>query len=442
MTEFYVHTTSDIITRGVAKNVIRPYVKKYLFSLINGLSNQNFGFNTVDRIAVEVKRFYDDLYKDETMYVDSAGYSIIVGDIPPTQINAFIECYMYFLEKYADDYCDHMFSLDIPIFLKHPEFNTYSNLYKRNRRSNQLMKHTLDSTPELYNKLVYVYQFKISEQYEIWNRIYEEFWINEDRLKHFAIGGLVSVRGVTGIKFSPYLGMLYKLLHMVAKKNLKEESILHILGVYGIHDRFHIMFLQQLFNDHYLKEHDCKVQISYDTINYFVSGLFKIRDLDSIIPGDNGTYNYGLNDNLIDEMGKIVLYPDALQAIQDNIKCLHNKSALLDTRVYCYLNVVRQLMTDQIMREVISKNDLVNQFLHFDNFNSLKNNLRPLFLNLEKNYPYVFRNYTGKIMNNFKWIHSFHKWWMSGRNEDRLEKGMELFINQINFPKAINDDRG
>ena len=442
MTEFYVHTTSDIITRGVAKNVIRPYTKKYLFSLINGLNNENFGFNTIDKIAIEVKRFYDDLYPDEIMFVDSAGYSIIIGDINPKMINPFIEAYCHFLENYCETHTDYMYSLDIPIFLKHPDFNTYSNLYKRNRRSNQLMKHVLDKNPALYNKLVYVYQFKISEQYDIWNRIYDEFWVNETRLKHFAIGGLVSVRGVTGIKFSPYIGMLYKLLHLIANKNLKEESILHILGIYGIHDRFHLMFLQKLFNDIYLKDHDCKIQLSYDTINYFVSGLFKIRDLDSIIPGNNGSYICDLNDNLIEEMHKIILYPDALQAIKDNIKCLHNKSALLDTRVYCYLNVVRQLITDQIMREVINKHDLINQFLQFDNFNSLKNNLRPLFLNIEKQYPYVFKNYTDKILNNFKWIHAFNGWWMSGRNEDRLEKGIELFINQINFPKAINDDRG
>ena len=438
----YIHTTSDIITRGVAKNVIRPYVKHYLFSLINGLSNENFGFNTIDKIALEVKRFYDDLYKDEIMFVDSAGYSIIVGDIPPTNINPFIECYIYFLEKYCETYSDYIFSLDIPIFLKYPEVNTYSNLYKRNRRSNQLMKHTLDQNPVLYDKLVYVYQFKISEQYEIWNKIYNEFWVNEDRLKHFAIGGLVSVRGVTGIKFSPYIAMLYKLLHIVGNKNLEDESILHILGIYGIHDRFSLMFLQKLFNDIYLKDHNCSVQLSYDTINFFVSGLFKIRDLDSIIPQDNGSYICDLNDNLIEEMQKIILYPDALQAIKDNIQCLHNKSSLCDTRVYCYLNVVRQLMTDKIMREVINKYDLVNQFLEFDNFNSLKNNMRPLFLNLEKKYPFVFRNYTSKIMNNFQWIYSFHRWWMEGRDSNRLEKGIELFIKQINFPKAINDDRG
>ena len=44
-------------------------------------------------------------------------------------------------------------------------------------------------------------------------------------------------------------------------------------------------------------------------------------------------------------------------------------------------------------------------------------------------------------MNNFQWIHSFHKWWMEGKDPDRLEKGMQLFINNINFPKVIKDDR-
>src|SRR6056297_1923973 len=116
----YIHTTSDIITRGTAKNVIRPYVNKYLFSLINGLSNKNFGFNTIDRVAIEVKRFYNDLYPGEKLFVDSAGYSIIVGDIPSKFINPFMEAYNHFLENYCKTHCDYMFSLDIPIFLKEP----------------------------------------------------------------------------------------------------------------------------------------------------------------------------------------------------------------------------------------------------------------------------------------------------------------------------------
>ena len=427
----YVHTTSDIITRGKSKDVIRPYVKSYLFSLINGLSSENFGFNTVDKIAIEVKRFKDDLYDDELMFVDSAGYSIIVGDIPPNNINMFIECYTYFLEKYCLSHADHMFSLDIPIFLKYPEVNTYSNLYKRNYRSNQLMRHTLDKQPGLYDKLIFVWQFKLAEQYDIWKRVYDEFWNSQEQLKHFAIGGLVGLRGITGIKFSPYIGMLYKLLNLVYEKNLEDESILHILGVYGIHDRFHMAFLQRLFNDVYLKDSNPSVQISYDTINYFVSGLFKIRELDSIIPLSNKQYINDLNSNLIEHMDKIVKYPEALNAVIDNIDCLNNNKQLCDTRVYCYMNVVKQLICDQIMKEVINQYELVNEFLMWDNFNTLKNNWTPLFKMLETKYPFIFKNYTGKIMNNFQWIHSFHKWWMEGRDPDRLERGMQMFINQI-----------
>jgi hypothetical protein len=438
----YIHTTSDVITRSPAKNLIRPYVKNYLYSLINGLSSESFGFNTVDRVTQQVKRFYDDLYEDEKLYVDSAGYSIIVGDIPPSNINVFIECYIYFLEKYCNSHCNYMFSLDIPIFLKYPEFNTYSNLCKRNYRANQLMKHVLDQNPELYDKLIYVYQFKIWEQYDIWCQIYQEFWEKENRLKHFAIGGLVGVRGVTGIKFSPYIAMLYKLLMFVYNKNLNEESILHVLGVYGIHDRFHLAFLQRLFNDVYLKERNPTVQVSYDTINYFVSGLFKIRELDSVIPTGDGNYICDLNTNLLDYVDSIITYSDALYEVKRNIECLRNNQQLHDTILYSYMNIVKQLIIDQIMRDVIKEYDLVNQFLKYENFNSFKNNIRPLFKSLEMKYPVVFKNYTDKIMNNFQWISSFHDWWMSGRDKLRLERGLEIFIQKINFPKAIIDDRG
>jgi hypothetical protein len=72
----------------------------------------------------------------------------------------------------------------------------------------------------------------------------------------------------------------------------------------------------------------------------------------------------------------------------------------------------------------------------------LLKNIRPLFKSLEMKYPVVFKNYTDKIMNNFQWISSFHDWWMSGRDKLRLERGLEIFIQKINFPKAIIDDRG
>lgn len=438
----YIHTTSDVITRSPAKNVIRPYVKNYLYSIINGLQQGNFGFNTVDRVFQSVKLFFENLYDDEKLYIDSGGYSIIVGDVSPRNSTMFIECYGYFLEKYAPEYCHYMYSLDIPIFLKYPDFNTYSNLYKSNYRSNEMMKSILDNNPDLYNKLIFVYQFKIKEQYEIWNNIYERFWADEKRLKHFAIGGLVGLRGITGIKFSPYIGMLYKLLKIVYDKNLEDESILHILGVYGIHDRFHMAFLQRLFNDVYLKDSNPLVQISYDTINYFVSGLFKIRELDSIIPLEDGTYINDDNRNLLDHMDKIIKYPDALFEIQRNLNALVNSKDLPDTILYSFLNIVRQLITDSIMRKAIEEEDLVNRFLSFNNFNSLKNNLKPVFKNLEIKYPFVFKNYTDKILNNFQWVNSFHQWWISGADPIRLEKGMDLFIQKINFPKVIADDRG
>jgi hypothetical protein len=422
--------------------MIRPYVDKYLYSLINGLTSPNFGFNTVDKVFQNVKIFYENLHEGEKLYIDSGGYSIIVGDVSPRNTSMFIECYGHFLERYAPEYCHHMFSLDIPIFLKYPDFNTYSNLYDRNYKANHMMKSILDKDPALYEKLIFVYQFKIKEQYEIWNQIYDEFWAKENRLKHFAIGGLVGLRGITGIKFSPYIGMLYKLLKIVYDKNLEDESILHVLGVYGIHDRFSMAFMQRLFNDVYLKDSNPLVQISYDTINYFVSGLFKIRDLDSIIPLDNETYLNDDNRNLLDFMEKIIKYPDALNETKRNIQCLIENKDLHDTILYSFLNIIRQLIADDIMRKTMKEEDLLNRFLYFDNFNSLKNNLKPIFKNLEIKYPFVLKNYTDKILNNFQWISSFHQWWMSGADPIRLEKGMDLFIQKINFPKVIMDDRG
>ena len=62
MTYQYVHTTTEIIKKDLNKQILRPYVRKYLYSLYNGFSNSNFGYNSLHKLSYNIKEFYDNLY--------------------------------------------------------------------------------------------------------------------------------------------------------------------------------------------------------------------------------------------------------------------------------------------------------------------------------------------------------------------------------------------
>ena len=70
MSYSYVHTTTEVIERGLNKQLLRPYVKKYLYSLYNGFSNSNFGYDSLDKLSNNITRFYNNLYPDEKLMID------------------------------------------------------------------------------------------------------------------------------------------------------------------------------------------------------------------------------------------------------------------------------------------------------------------------------------------------------------------------------------
>lgn len=138
----YVHTTGDIIETNQLK-LMSKYVNNYLFSLIAGLRQGSFGFDTLHRITQDIIEYKKMLGNNRKFFIDSGGYSIITGDVSPRDISKFIECYNLFLDRDAPDNCDHIFSLDIPIFLKYKEFNTSKYIYEMNLKSIQESKKIL-----------------------------------------------------------------------------------------------------------------------------------------------------------------------------------------------------------------------------------------------------------------------------------------------------------
>ena len=434
----YTHTTGDVIEARQLK-LIDKYVQNYLFSLIKGLRQGTFGFDTLHRVSEEIKEYRKVLNGDRKFFIDSGGYSIIAGDVSPRDVNKFIECYNMFLEKDALENCDYIMSLDIPIFLKYPQQNNIKTIYEANSRSISSSLKVLNKNPGLYNKFIFVWQFKLLKQYNIWKRIYNENNIESSPIKHFAIGGLVSLRGITGIKFSPFISMAYKCLKIISDKNINDTSILHILGVYGNHDRVIMSFLHKLFNRYYLKDKLCKIQMTYDTVNFSLSGLYKLKEQIMFIPEDDGSYTFGFAHELINKMDRVIDDPEILETVTRDLTCVLNNTPVEETRMASLLNVITQTTIDKIIDDEIDKNKIVELFLETSNFNSFKNKILPILRELEYKYPLIFGNRTKKNLINFQYVAAFHNWWQNGRNEAELEKLMEKFIQLISFPFDLSE---
>ncbi len=427
----YAHTTGNIIENKQLK-LIDNFVNNYLFSLIKGLRQGSFGFNTLHSVIEEIKQYRQVLNNGRKFFVDSGGYSIISGEVSPRDISKFNECYNMFLEKDASENCDYIFSLDIPIFLKYPQYNNIKTIYEANSRSISSAVKILENNPTLYNKYIFVWQFKLLKQYNIWKQIYQENLINNINIKNFAVGGLVSLRGITGIKFSPFIAMAYKNLKIISDKNLDYISILHILGVYHLHDRVIMSFLHKLFNEYYLKDKNCKIQITYDTVNYALSGLYKLKEQIMFIP-DNGNYISGYAHDLIDKIHLVIKDKEVLETICRDLNCVLAGENVKETTITSLLNVITQTTIDQIIDEEIDKNGIVDLFLETSNFNSFKNKILPILMNLEKKYPLIFGNRTEKNLINFQYCYVFHEAHLS-YNEQKFELLMEKFIDRIGFP--------
>ena len=434
----HVHPGNKTIENNQLK-LIDKFVRNYLFSLISGLNQQQFGFNTLHKVTQEIIRYKKVLGKDRKFFIDSGGYSIIVGDVSPRDVTKFIECYNLFLQKDALDHCDYIFSLDIPIFLKYPESNTIENIYQSNSLSIKNSKLILQENKELYDKFIFIWQFKIKKQNEIWKKIYDENFRDDSNLRNFGIGGLVGLRGITNIQFSPFIAPLYRCLKIIHDKNINKESIIHVLGIYGLHDRVILSFIQKLF-EYYLKDRNCKIQLTYDTINYGYSGLLRLRELTMIVPNkENNGYEYDYAHNMIDKMDRVIDDPEVLDMIQHDLKNIKDGKLVEETHVMNLLNVITQTTIDKIINDEIEKNNFLDVFLESKNFNKFKNRISLIFRSLENKYPIIFGNRTKKNLLNFQYVYAMHDCYLNNGTEEQIEKLIDRFISLINFPFDLTE---
>ena len=437
----YTHTLTKFNFSKHEINVLNQYVDFYLISLIDGLRQTAFGLNTLIKTANNIenlrKKFLKNT-KNKKWFIDSGGYSIIVGDVSPRDMSKFIECYTYYLDNYASDNCDYILSLDIPILLKYPDYNNVKYIKKQNYLSCEKSKEILDNKKELYDKFVFVWQFKTPKQYKIWCDCYNNIYGIDNDLKNFAIGGQVGLRGLTGINFSPFIATSFQITDIIYNKNLEFESILHLLGIYGIHDRILMGFLDRLFNNHYLKDRKSSIKITFDTVHHTIAGLFKIRELKSIIIKENQIL-YDYSHKLINEFHLLIENEFANKEIVKNLNNIVNNEKIGDTSLLCTLEVIKHQMFDVIIDSCIDKYKIVDLFIESNNYNKFKNLFIPIFVKLESQFPYIFKNRLNQVLLNFQYCYAFHDWWLKGRDPKTFNNLMNKFIQLIKFPADLSN---
>ncbi len=421
--------------------------KNVLISIIDGLNQKNFGFNTLNVASNHIKTFkerYIDVVKAK-LFIDSGGYSIIVGDVPPTSITKFIECYNHYLATERDVF-DYIFSLDIPIFLGNPEYNTIYHIENFNRMSLSKSLELLQQYPELKEKFYFIYQFKLEGQYHIWKKLYDELSLG-DYIQNWAVGGMVGMRGILrndpnskDISFSPFTAIVYKSLYdYVNSLAFSTYNFrLHCLGIYIKYDRFQLVLLEKLIEQYLIPlMKEPRPTLTYDSVNYMRTAQLKVKTLEIFDRVPESIIRHDDIQNVPEELFQKVygdLFPLLIEEL-DNLKSGRNLSNI---DAFTGLNVYSNVELDKFFHWVIDEYKLVEIFFTCKDFEQFKRYTEPVLITLQSKWPFVFTNkLITCIRENFRITYIFHYWWMKKKDPTTLNNLIFDFIKKIGFPGKL-----
>lgn len=424
------------------------YAKNSLISIIEGLNQKSFGYNTLN-ITInsirEFKRKYTDLTTSK-LFIDSGGYSIIVGDVPPTSVTKFIECYNHYLLTEKDIF-DYIFSLDIPIFLNNPEYNTIGHIENFNRLSLTSSLEILKNNPELQDKFYFIYQFKVDGQYQIWDKLYTELSLDK-YIKNWAIGGMVGMRGILrndpnskDINFSPFTALAFKSLfdYMNSSGFGQSDFRLHCLGIYIKYDRFQLVLLEQLFTEYLrslIKDPDPK--LTYDSVNYMRTAQLKVKTLEIFNRQDDTIIRYdGIQNVPHDLLQKV--YGTLYEEVLKELEALNIGQNLMNIDAFTGLNVYSNVEVDKFFHSIIKKYQIIDIFFNCRDYEHFKRLIDPILITFSTKWPYIFTSKLIKcIRENFRITYIFHYWMLKKKDKRTLDSLILDFIKKIGFPGGLS----
>ncbi|MBF0234726.1 MAG: hypothetical protein HQK65_17040 [Desulfamplus sp.] len=443
----YVAGSGDVngeVNRALFK-AVSGQTNSFLYSLVGGMDKKEYKCLAMSKAAWKIEECQK-IFGEGKVFIDSGGYSIIKGDIPPEEINSVIDLWGYYAEHQMET-VDFLYSLDIPVSLIYDSLNTKDTIYTFNKQSLSILVELVKKYPQLKNKIYFVWHFKMHSQYAIWKALYDELDI-KNYVNSRAIGGMVSLRKITGINFSPFIGMIYRcILDYLHAGNFDIDFRLHFLGVNNKYDRFQIVFMEKLCE--YYFDHNITAKFSYDSVNYAETIRRKIVDMKDPLPF------YSFENNNFEYYETILKVPDHVikSVYQDHDLYTYvigerdrigkkkkgsKQKVLENTNSFVPLNVMSNMAIDKLFKQVIDEYELVDIFTKSKSFTTIKNKLRCVLEIVSKAHPTIFtNNVNNSIIENFEITHEFHEWFTENQTYDQLDFHMKYFINNIDFPEKL-----
>jgi len=411
--------------------------KVALYSIIEGMRQANFNTHTLNAALESIKDYTARYVRpvNGKIYIDSGGYSIIQGVIHPTAVRRFVQCYNAMLRLTSGAF-DKLFSLDIPWSKGFPEMNTRQKIMELNDYALSTARDILLSDPVALERFSFVWHFKMLSQYEIWESLYEKYEFNRI-IRHRAIGGMVALRGITGIKFSPFIGMAYRcFLDYLDAGRFDQDFSLHFLGMYLPYDRFEMAILDGLFA-RYL-EGDAQVVTTYDSINPLQSTR-KGKDIPLFEFTGNGLSVYG---NLVDAPMHILeqVYgdPRLIGFVQEEIARRRTGQLLENASSFGPLNIHSHREVNRFFEYVVAAHGLAEVFFREWSLTKINGHFTSVLDALGKAYPKLFTPHLcASILRNVAITYEFHLWFVEVRSRAGLETLVQNNIRKIGFPGSL-----
>ena len=421
--------------------------KNVLISIIEGLNQKRFGFDTLSVVVNHIRNINEKYIRPtkSKLFIDSGGYSIIVGDVSPMNVTKFIECYNHYLLTEKDIY-DYIFSLDIPIFLNNPEYNTVHHIENFNRISLTKSIEILQQYPELKEKFYFIYQFKVSGQYQIWKKLYDELNLS-NYIQNWAIGGMVGMRGIlrkdpgsTDINFSPFTAIAYKsFFDYINSTNFGVKNFnLHCLGIYIKYDRFQLTLLEKLFKEYLIPMmKEPNPNLTYDSVNYMRTAQLKVKSLNIFQRVENSIIYHDSIQVVPTELFQQVygeLYP-LLEIEIENLKAGRN---LNNIDSFTGLNVFSNIELDKFFDWIIDEYEIISLFFKCNDYEHFKRMLDPILITITAKWSFIFTSKLIKcIRENLRITYIFNYWWINKKDETSLNTLITEFIKKIGFPGGL-----
>lgn len=207
--------------------------------------------------------------------------------------------------------------------------------------------------------------------------------------------------------------------------------------MYAPSDRFHIAFLEKLFQSYLSGVAD--VVTSYDSINPIHTVRMNADVPLYTISGGKFMKYSSLLDAPEEVLRSVAVDDEHVQMILLEMDRRRNGIRLENSAAFSPLNVYSNLQLDKFFDMIIDKYDLTDEVDKATSPTNLNGRLARIFDDIDKNYPKAFSPYMKKtIFLTLERTWYWHKWFTDKRDEATLDLYMDQIISDIGFPAHLS----